>query len=460
MGFCWENNDPMKRHIESKHTYPVGIKHPLRLIVLILTVAIAAARSPSLHAFSDDRDQYRRSSLCLVLLAHSEKDYVDAMINVFNNFPLPQRYNEHNISDLRVIRVTGKQNQKDIERLIEQNCIPRKVIGRWFNHNPATGFMDMSLVHSRGGYGASKESYDMVKDNVRGTAMLRDEGLELLQNTFVLVCDMDYIDQKNRAKWGELALGLVSAGLQATAAVQQEKANADYARGNYAKAQKRQSQAQTWSSGADLSLAASAVVGDIGGFRVKMTSYLYQIDWDNKMTDAFFRDYWCDPSMSSDEIAARNVKFKDEKKMFRLKFVGKYQAKSSKTILRSWSNEGEVILDVCQRCVDKGINELARKYVVFRPRAPFYFEGMDMYSHIGRKEGVAYGRDYEILQPYKDKHGRIQYKKIAKAKAAKPWDNLAIHFDEYFDETEKGTRFHYNGKKEKLEKPGLQLREL
>lgn len=431
----------------------------LRLLFIFMT-AIMSVRSGTMYAFTDDKDHYRRSSLCLVLLAHSEKEYVDAMVSVFRDFPLPHRYNEHNISDVRVIRVTGKQSQKDIEKLIERNCIPSKVIGRWFNRNPSTGWMDMSLVHSRGGYGASKESYDLAKDNVRGSGMLRDEGLELLQNTFVLVCDMDYIDQKNRARWGELALGILSAGMQVTAAVQQEKARNELSKGNYEKAQNKMTQAQIWSAGGALTSVGAAVVGDIGGFRVKMTSYLYQIDWDDKMTAVFFRDYWCDSSMQPDEIASRKAKFNNETNMFKLKYIGKYQSKSSKTILRSWKNEHEVILDVCQRCVDKGINELAKKYVVFRPRAPFYFEGLNMYSHIGRKEGVTYGRDYEIIRPYKDKKGMIQYKKIAKARASKPWDNLEIRFDEYFDENEKGTHFHYDGKKEKLEIPGLQLREL
>lgn len=434
-------------------------KIPQRLLIVILAMVMVAGIIPA-SASTDDKDQYRRSSLCLVLLAHSEKDYVDAMVNVFNNFPLPHRYNEHNISDVRVIRVTGKQNQKDIEKLIARHCIPRKVIGRWFNRDASTGWMDMDLVHSRGGYGASKESYDKSKDNVRGVAMLRDEGLELLQNTFVLVCDMDYIDQKNRAKWGELAMGLLSVGLQATAAVQEEKARNEFAKGNYAKAQTKLNQAQSWSAGSALAYAGAAVVGDIGGFRVKMTSYLYQIDWDNNMTNTFFRDYWCDSSMNPNEVSLRKAKFNDDTNMFKLKYIGKYQAKSSKTILRSWNNEHEVILDVCQRCVDKGINELAKKFVVFRPKAPFYFDGLNMYSHIGRKEGVAYGRDYEIIRPYKDKNGRIQYKKVSKAKAAKPWDNLHMRFDEYFDEKEKGTHFHYEGKKEKLETPGLQLREL
>ncbi len=56
-----------------------------------------------------DKDQYRRSSLCLILLTHRDKKYAAAMERVFRSFPLPARYNEHNISDLRVISVSGKR---------------------------------------------------------------------------------------------------------------------------------------------------------------------------------------------------------------------------------------------------------------------------------------------------------------------------------------------------------------
>lgn len=427
--------------------------------ILCVIVALILCGSVA-EASTNYRDQYRRSSLCLVLLAHSEKQYADAMVNVFNNFPLPRRYNEHNIDDVRVIKVTGKQDQKSIENLLTRYGIARKVIGRWFNRDPDTGFMDMSIVHDRGGYGASREDYELTKDNVRGTAMLRDEGLELIQNTFVLVCDMDYIDHKVAAQRGAFALQLLSAGMQVMAASQTQSAQRELAKGNYAKAEKKMRQSQNWNLGSAVTSVGAAVVGDIGGFRVKMKSYLYKVDWDNKMTQTFFRDYWCDASMSPEEVSARMKKFDNDSKSFKLSFIGNYQAKSSKTILRSWTNEEQVILDVCERCIDKGLTALAKKFVVFRPRAPFYFEGDKMYSHVGRKEEVTYGRNYEIIKPYKDKRGIIQYKKVSLAKASKPWDNTDIRFDQYFDVNEKGTNFIYSKKKDKLEIPGLQLREL
>ena len=141
-----------------------------------------------------DKERYRRSSLCIIMLTHRGKKYATEMERVFKSFPLPLRYNEHNISDLRVISVKGKQERKDIDKLLNSNEIAQKMVGRWFNRD-ASGLMNMDLIHERGGYGASYSDYQRSQNTVRGTALLRDEGIELLQSTFVLVCDMDYIDQ-------------------------------------------------------------------------------------------------------------------------------------------------------------------------------------------------------------------------------------------------------------------------
>lgn len=406
-----------------------------------------------------DKERYRRSSLCLILLTHRDKQYAEAMERVFRNFPLPARYNEHNITDLRVISVRGKQSKSDIDRLIRSQYVAQKVVGRWFNRNEYTGRMNMDLIHERGGYGAFYADYQRAQSNVRGIGMLRDEGIELLQSTFVLVCDMDYIDKKKGSRWGALALGILSAGMQGMAQVNYYQAQNQYLQGDYSAAQSSLNAAQSWNLGSAATATGAAVVADIGGFRVKMNAYLYKLYWDDAMTQTMYRDYWIDRETSYSEAQARKKMFEDAHRSFKVEFVGKYKVTSSKTILRSWSNEDEVILDVCQRCVNKGMTELAKAYPVFRPRAPFYFEGTTMYSHIGRKEDVSNGKKYEIVEPYKDKRGQIRYKKVSVVKAGMPWDNRNVRFDRYFDVGAKGTIFYYDGKKKKLEMPGLQLRE-
>lgn len=407
-----------------------------------------------------DKDQYRRSSLCLILLTHRDKKYAAAMERVFRNFPLPARYNEHNISDLRVISVRGKQSKSDIDRLVRSNYVAQKIVGRWFNRSAYTGRMNMDLIHERGGYGAFYADYLRSQSNVRGTAMLRDEGIELLQSTFVLVCDMDYIDKKKGAFWAALGTGLASLGAATMGAVNQQQAYDAYRRGNYAEAQQKQNAANAWNAGAAVGAVATTVVADIGGFRVKMNAYLYKLRWDDSMTQAMYRDYWCDYQTSYSEAQDRKKKFDNASYAFTLDYLGKYKATSSKTILRSWNDEDQVILDVCERCVNKGMKELAKTFPIFKPRTPFYFEGSTVYSHIGSKEEVSYGKKYEIVQPYKDKHGQICYKRVGTAKAGSPWNNREIRFDQYFDTGAKGTVFYCKKASIDLHTPGLQLREL
>ena len=206
------------------------------------------------------------------------------MERVFRSFPLPARYNEHNISDLRVISVSGKQSKSDIDRLVRNNFVAQKVVGRWFNRSAYTGRMNMDLIHERGGYGAFYADYQRSKGNVRGTDMLRDEGSELLQSTFVLVCDMDYIDKKKGAGWAAFGTALLSIGAATMGAVNQQQAYNAYQRGDYSEAQQKQNAANSWNAGAAVGAAATAVVADIGGFRVKMNAYLYKLRWDDSMT--------------------------------------------------------------------------------------------------------------------------------------------------------------------------------
>ena len=427
---------------------------------LFFGVLAAALIVPRVAFAQSDREQYRRSSLCLILLTHRDKKYAAEMERVFRSFPLPARYNEHNISDLRVISVSGKQSRSDIDRLVRSKYVAQKIVCRWFNRSPYTGQMNMDLIHQRGGYGAFYDDYQRALSNVRGTSMLRDEGIELLQSTFVLVCDMDYIDKAKRAKVGAGILAALSAVGQGMAQYNYSQARMQASRGNYAAAQRSMNAAQGWNAGSNLTMAGAAVVGDIGGFRVKMKAYLYKLRWDDTMTQTIFRDYWVDAETPYDDAQSRRSRFDNASYNFTLDFVGKYSSTSSKTILRSWRNEDEVILDVCERCVNKGMKELAKTFPIFRPRAPFYFVGANMYSHIGRKEDVTYGKYYEVIQPFKDKNGQIDYKRVGKVRAGSPWNNRDIDFSNYFDVGDKGTVFYTQNASIDLHTPGLQIREL
>ena len=229
-----------------------GAAKLLVLALMMMMTLTVVAQIPSQY-----KEQYRRSSLCLILLNHTGKKYSNEMERVFRDFPLPARYNEHNITGLRVINVNKRQSKEDIDKLLKEHFVARQVVGRWFDWNSTTGLMDMDLIHDRGGYGASYADYQRATANVRGTSMLRDEGIELLQSTFVLVCDLNYIDKSKGSRWGALGLAMLSAGAAVMSGVQQQEAYKAASKGDYKEAQRKQQQANTWQAGSMLGMAGA-----------------------------------------------------------------------------------------------------------------------------------------------------------------------------------------------------------
>lgn len=404
------------------------------------------------------QDRYRRSSICMILLVHTDKPYADAMVRVFQNFPKPLRYNEHNV-DIKVVKVKGKQKQNHIERILQQNNIGQKVVGRWFNRDNS-GCMNMDLIHERGGYGAFYDDYKRTENTVRGTATLRDEGVELLESTFVLVCDMEYAEQNKGFKFGSVLAGIGSAALAVMSAYSELESQREVSKGNYSKAASKRGNAQLYSAGSQLMGTGASALADLSKFRVNIHSYLYQLNWDQNRTNTMFSSYWVDETTPKAEAERRKNSF--DNTHFGLQYIGDYSKASSKTKLVSCTDVDKVVLDVCERSVSESIKALAEKFIVFRPRTPFYCENGCIYSYIGTKEDVIADKKYEIVKRSKDKKGKVEYKRVGTVKAGIPWKNTDISFDRYFSPEIKGTPFLLTkGKYEELaQTPGLQIREM
>lgn len=419
---------------------------------------VSAAGFGSLPTSENIRDHYRRSSICLLLLVHSDKPYADAMVRVFNDFPKPLRYNEHNL-DVRVVEVKGKQKKEDVERILKNYSVGRGVVSRWFNRN-SLGHMNMDLIHERGGYGAFHHDYQRAINTVRGTATLRDEGVELLESTFVLVCDMEYAEQNKGFKIGSVLAGIGSVAMMAASAYMEYDSYKEESKGNYSKAASKQATSQLLSAGSQLTAAGSAALADLSKFRVNIHSYLYKLNWDQNRTASIFNTYWVDESTPQSEAERRKKSF--DSAQFGLEYIGDYSKASSKTKLVSCTDVDQVVLDVCHRSVSESIKALAEKFIVFRPRTPFYCENGLIYSYIGSKEDVVADKKYEIVKRTKDKNGKVDYKRVGTVKALKPWHNADISFDQYFSSDMKGTAFEITkGKYEELaQTPGLQIREM
>lgn len=389
-----------------------------------------------------ESEVYRRSSLCIIMLTHRGKEYATQMESVFKNMVLPLRYNGHDI-ETKVIPVDRDQNESSIKKLLNDNEIAKKVVAKWFNRNPYSGIMNMDLIWERGGYSASYEDLKRAQSTTRGTAILTDEGIELLQNTFVLICDMDYYNREKTGRGLAIASAILSLGLGAYGDIQASRGKTSSASAAYASSA--------------LAGVGSSVASDMGGFSVSMDAYLYRLEWSDKTWASICNDYWVDKSTDNTTRQARKSKFETDRNIFQLEYIGKYHEKSGKTVFKSSSELTTVIRNVCSNTIQKGMKELAKSYPVFRPRAPFYFDDNTLFCRIGTKEDVTSGTKCEIVEPVK-KNGIFTYNVVGSAIPFNVWNNQNIRFDQYFDPNMKGTPFRLQECKGDVHRPGLLIR--
>ncbi|MCM1107678.1 MAG: hypothetical protein NC388_01350 [Clostridium sp.] len=392
-------------------------------------------------------ETYRRSSLCLMLITDQGDQYAKAIEEQFHAMPLPARYNDLNVA-VRVLNISKKKSfEKRVTEALEDRDLAKELVGKWFNRD-YQGRMNMNRIHDWGGYNATYSDLKRAQSTERGLSLLTDEGEELLKNTFVLVCDIRYYD-KRRTGEAFSALFAVAAGAMNAMAQQQAQ------KGNTANA-------ELYSSISSLGVAGSALSQEIAGFSVNIQAYLYQLKWNDKLRDKMYGQYWVDETTPEDEARSRRAAFDSDKKSFQLEYLGKYRSRSSRTVSKSTNNLDLVIRQVCSDAVDKGINNLAKMYPVFKPKTPFTCDNGNIYAYIGTKEGVNLKSKYEVLETKKKKHG-FEYKKVGTVVPVVDgiWKNtnLSITTDS-LEEKHRGTQFRRKSGRRDICNQGLQLREM
>lgn len=390
-----------------------------------------------------ETDTYRRSSLCLMLITHQGENYAKAIEEQFQAMPLPSRYNSLNV-DVRVISTKKKVTDSRVEEWLKDRGVAKELVAKWFNRG-YDGQMNMDRIHKWGGYNASFADLKRAQSTERGVALLSDEGTELLKNTFVMVCDISYYDRANTGNWLSAIMAVGAAYLDVSAQQQAKKGNS--------------STASTYSGLANLASAGSEAAQDIAGFSVNVMARLYRLKWDDKMRDELYSQYWIDETTPAGEVQRRKAAFDNDRKSYKLEYLGRYRSRSGKTVSKSKNDLDLVIREVCAEAVDRSINNLSKMFPVFKPKTPFYCEGSNIYAYIGTKEGVTSKSKFEVLETKKNKSG-ISYDKVGEVKTAQVWNNTGIYMtQENLEQQYKGSRFSRSSGRKDICDQGLLLRE-
>ncbi|MBQ8423268.1 MAG: hypothetical protein IJY36_03265 [Coprobacter sp.] len=356
----------------------------------------------SLNTYAQDIPDtldYRRSSLYSILINHEEQKFAKEIGDVFLEIPIPDKYNNHDLS-VKIVSMDKRLRGKEVvDSFIVKNDIASRMVARWFNRDQFTGICDVNLVKERGLYDASEFDKELAARSARGKALLEDAGEDLIGNTFLLVNDIRYRDKEKASKGAGIAfrvLGAIAGGV----------------------------------AGVDLSDATDALanmIESIKGFKVIVNTHLYQLVWDEETSATFYREYY-----SSTPDSAKVEAFKNNRDKFKMVYIGSQRSDGNSVSVMGVNLEEpeQMVRKACQRAIDENIVSLQKNFDVFKVKTPLISTD-PIYAEIGMKEGITTDSRFEVLEVVLD-NDKIKYKRVGVIKPVKDkiWDNRYMAVEE------------------------------
>lgn len=409
------------------------LKYAISIGLLIFTIIYPIQT----EAQEANESKYRRSSLSMILIESDDFPNKEAVMDSWDNYPFPDKYNAHNIpirsfginsieltdeelqeagflldtlknplqiakanatlkplkylneeETVAVVLPTEKQEyQLKIDKVINDKEIAKLQVAKWFNRG-ADGKFNMDLIQERGFYNATELEASIAKGQTRGLASLADAGEELIRNTFVTFTKLDFKENEPVARMiRDAAKEQIAQSMQGKPQLLIDKANQ----------------------------AADAVYEKTKeGYSLWSKTWLYRLNWNDSIAAVFYNQLWSDPAAF------------DESELFSLEFVGVQYNQSLVTFKIGEKRTPEQIIDLTLvRNVDNAFSKLQKENDVFKPKVPVLSTN-PITAKIGKKESLEGGEKFEILEMYFDPQtGLTKYKKIGTAKVDKKyiWDN-------------------------------------
>lgn len=392
----------------------------------------------NLTSYAQDAFKYHRSSLYSVLIKHENKQFNDEIVTAFKAIPIPDKFDNHNLSK-RIFNATVLQKDEandnwdsqkpHIDEILQKNAIARRLVAKWFNQSKS-GTFDSHLLVKRGFYDANAFAIDLSERTIKGhDHIISDAGNELIRNTYVIVHDIQYYDRRETGKALSKVVNALGAVASAIPAINL--------------------------TAPALTTATAATTESIAGFKITVTSYLYRLNWDEKIEGTFYKEYYTPIA----DLQKMNL-FNKEESLFSLTYVGNQTVYSGSTTMKGVNKQEEFFIKVCTRAIDKAIAQLQKEHEEFRVKTPL-LSTEPITAKIGIKEDITEDSRFEVLEVSED-NGKTSYKRVGVIKPAKGkiWDNryLAEFEDENKDNKLTATLFEKVSGSDFY--PGMLIREI
>lgn len=349
---------------------------------------------------------YRRSSIYSILVNHTDQQFASEIKEAFLQIPVPDKFNDHNLS-VKVLnmdkKLSGASSQKEnpaITEFLQNNKVASRLVGRWFNRDLSTGQCDMELVKERGLYNATEFDKQLATRSARGVAMLQDAGEDLIGNTFVLVNDIRYVDKNKTAKTASSILKVLG-----TVAAIATNTNID-----------------------DLTDALGDMVETLKGFKVKINTFLYRLEWTDEQAALFYQEQY-----AAKPDAEKRTNFENARGNYKLRYVGKVESSGGTTSFLGIHEDQPIVMvrKACQRAIDENVVDLQHNYEEFRTKSPL-LSVEPLTAYVGMKEGVTAKSKFEVLEVVEMENGTHKYNRVGVIEPIENliWDNRFMAVEE------------------------------
>lgn len=403
-------------------------------------IGILLLGSLSLVAKESTRPRrYYRSALTTMMVYHPSDEFGYDVYQIFKDLPVSDKFDEHSIG-YQVIdqsymgeAVSGES----LLRVLEEGQVAKRIVAKWFDWSGDSlenAVFSTKTLEDRSDYNVSFMDAEKIKYTIEGRASLRDVGVQLIQNSFVLVSDITYTTVEDKAEVAKTTLNILG-GI------------ADILTGG--------------NEGRRLAQAAGDVADSYTGFKVVTNTYLYQLEWNrNKMNDFFVYYYTEEPDKEKMRAFVADTSF-------HLRYLGTESSSYNQTERKGKYDRTELLQLITARSIDKNIAALQTKYEAFRIKAPItsieYNKRGKVVGYralIGTKEDIKNSSVFEILEVSVD-DGKLKFNKVGKAKVVnnRIWDNRFNALKENnIDVSVEGTLLKPKGRPIKTVVPGMLLK--
>ena len=241
---------------------------------------------------------------------------------------------------------------------LKENHIASLLIGQWFNAKAEKvdgSHYNMQLIQERGAYNASELEKLRSNESVRGDALLKDAGMELIPNTYVTVTYFTVKTAQEVSQADDWDSSWTTTMFELIRAVN-----------------------PAWRSNAD-----------VKAFWVESTTFLFKLNWDEETENKFLTEYW---NQDFNKLASSND--------FTLKYMGYVESNGCGYPLPGKENEDKNILSMAlYDAIDNGVAKLQKEYEDFKIKVPLIeVNGKDATAFIGLKEGLEKNTKFEVLE--------------------------------------------------------------